>query len=287
MTKTGHCLPAEASPVQNRAKQWPSTSRIWHCQGQSHSRVRCLQSHLWIIILWSLAFQHTLQIYTWIYFLLQASLWTYLCWISCTDFGSSFQHVDFEFAFCLLLYWQPQCCLLQKHEVGFPRPSSLARSMTEAPEDLCPFRNSVWCFPRSVLKICREHKMIPLWDGSRLKKKKKYWKLCMKKGSMGHPFCHLWGGVFDPQKKQCKCYCLLGHVGGLLSFSFMNVHRALITRGKGSLCYEKQSQRLNFSKRYIVLALGLLHCVVMNNTWKQMSKASVLSGNSTFFPFYV
>lgn len=93
--------------------------------------------------------------------------------------------------------------------------------------------------------------------------------------------------MFDPQKKQCKCYCLLGHVGGLLSFSFMNVHRALITRGKGRLCYENQSQRLNFSKRYIVLALGLLHCVVMNNTWKQMSKASVLSGNSTFFPFYV
>lgn len=123
-----------------------------------------------MIILWSLASQHTLQVYTWIYFLLQASLWTYLCWISCLDFGSSFQHVDVEFAFCLLLYWQPRCCLLQKHEVGFPRPSSLARSMTEAPEDLCPFRNFVWCFPHSVLKICREHKMIPLWDGSRLKK---------------------------------------------------------------------------------------------------------------------
>ena len=93
--------------------------------------------------------------------------------------------------------------------------------------------------------------------------------------------------MFDPEKKQCKCYCLLGHVGGLLYFSVMNVHRALITRGKGRLCYEEQSQRLTFSKRYIVLALRLLHCVVMNNTWKQMSKASVLSGNSTFFPFYV
>lgn len=68
---------------------------------------------------------------------------------------------------------------------------------------------------------------------------------------------------------------------------FMIVPRALMARGKGRLGYEKQSQRLTFSKRYIVLALRLLHCAVMNNTWKQMSKASVLGGNSTFFPFYV
>lgn len=88
-------------------------------------------------------------------------------------------------------------------------------------------------------------------------------------------------GLFDPQKKQCKCYCLLG---GLLCFSFISIHKALITGGKGRLCYEKQSQRLTFSKRYVVLTCRLLHCVVMNNTWKQMSKASVLSGNVTFFP---
>lgn len=109
----------------------------------------------------------------------------------------------------------------------------------------------------------------------------------MKNGSMGHPFWHLEGEVFDPKKKQCKCCCLLGRVGGLLYFSFMILPRALMARGKGRLGYEKQLQRLTFSKRYIVLALRLLHCVVMNNIWKQMSKALVLSGNSTFFPFYV
>lgn len=100
--------------------------------------------------------------------------------------------------------------------------------------------------------------------------------------SVGH---HLF--AFDPKKQQGKYHHLLGGVGGLLYFSSMNVHRALITRGKSRLCFEKQSQRLTFSRRYIVLPLRLLHCVVMNNTWKQMSKASVLSGNSTFFPFYV
>lgn len=109
----------------------------------------------------------------------------------------------------------------------------------------------------------------------------------MLKGGLGHPFCHLRGGGIDLEEKQCECYCWLGRVGGLLSFLFMNLHRVLITRGKGRLCYEEQSQRLTFSKRYLVLALRLLRSVVRNNTWKQMSKASVLSGNSTFFPFYV
>lgn len=40
----------------------------------------------------------------------------------------------------------------------------------------------------------------------------------MKKGSVGHPYWHMEGEVFDPKKKQRKCCCLLGRVGGLLYF---------------------------------------------------------------------
>lgn len=54
----------------------------------------------------------------------------------------------------------------------------------DAHQDLHPFRNPLWCFPSSVCKIRHEHKIMPLWDGSSLKK---YWKLCLKKGVRNIP----------------------------------------------------------------------------------------------------
>lgn len=92
----------------------------------------------------------------------------------------------------------------------------------------------------------------------------------MKKGSKEHPLCPLWAGRVDPKISRANATACrtAGGCGAFLLWT----SKSCSSLGKGRLCYEKQSQGLTFSKRYLVLALRLLRCMVMNNTWSRCQR---------------
>lgn len=123
------------------------------------------------------------------------------------------------------------CSLYLQYKVNFPRPSGSQLRCSSGPSSFQKF-SLLFSF---VCKSCHEHKIMPLWDGSRLKKK--YWKLCLKKGSEEHPLCPLWAGRVDPKVSRANATAYRT-AGGLWCFSFVDIQELQFLGEREALLWE-------------------------------------------------